>query len=198
MARRGSIVRKGREAAVVRGAQLPRGQVPGCQQHPLTHFGRRFHHRVDRVDDTDEYRLTGLQMPADDLQHSRRILFARQLNVKAPNVQLKKSRQQAAVIHAGAMRSIPVAAWTGMHANTLALLRRKAIEHLAIQRDEVMQQAAGRVEFEGEASLREIDLYAIGSLREATPDIGGGFGYQVREERLARVPRNFRTRVKQA
>jgi hypothetical protein len=85
-----------------------------------------------------------------------------------------------------------------MHADTLALLRREAIEHPVVQRDEVIQQASGWVEFEGEASFREIDLHAIGALLEAAADIGCGFAHQVREERLARVPRNFQDRIKQA
>ena len=85
-----------------------------------------------------------------------------------------------------------------MHTDTLSLLRREVIEHPVVQRDEVIQQASGWVEFEGEASLREIDLYAIGALIEATADIGCGFAHQVREERVARVPQDFRGRIKQA
>jgi hypothetical protein len=64
-ARRGSVVPKGREAAIVRGAQLLCRQAPGCLEHPVTQLPRRFQRGVDRIDDANEYGLTGLQMPSD-------------------------------------------------------------------------------------------------------------------------------------
>ena len=85
-----------------------------------------------------------------------------------------------------------------MDAHTPALLRRKMVEHLVIQRNEIFQQASRRIEFERKTTFGEIDLHAVGAMGETLADISDGFIQQVREESITRVTRNSRTRVKQA
>jgi len=144
VARSGRIVGERREAAIFGGAQLGEGQVAGRHQHPIAHLFGSLHHRIDRIDDASEYALIGAHVAVNQVEHTRRIPLAGQLQLKASRMQPEQRRQQSRIIHAGAMRGVAVAAGTCVNADPGALFHGEMIEHPVVERYEVIQQASGR------------------------------------------------------
>src|SRR5208283_1918375 len=107
-------------------------------------------------------------------------------------------RQEQCVVHVGAMRGILVASWASVHPNFAALLPIEAIEHPVVQLDERVQESAGRIKLQGQASLGEIHLHAMSAGREALPDVTFPLGYEIIQKLLTWVGRQFVRRIKQA
>jgi hypothetical protein len=76
--------------------------------------------------------------------------------------------------------------------------RREVVEHAVVQRDELLEEPAGRIQLEGQPPFGKVDLHAVGAAIETLPDVVHRFAHQIREKGVARVSGNARLRVEQA
>ena len=96
------------------------------------------------------------------------------------------------------MRGILVAARTGVYPNFAAVLSVEEIQNAIIQFAEGVQEPTRRIEFQCQAPLGEIHLYAMSAGCEAFPDVAFSLGYQIVQEFFSRIARQFVFRTKQA
>src|SRR5437667_9266778 len=95
------------------------------------------------------------------------------------------------------MGRVVIAARTGMDTDARAFVGGKAIEDAVVEVDEAAQQLLRRIELHREPPFREVDLHVGRTAREALPDVTLGFAQQIREECVARVPRNTLLRIQE-
>ena len=175
----GCVIGEGRKAAVVRGTQLLNGQN-GCRfKDPIANLLRRLDNWIDGINDSNENEVFGRCKLADQAQNALPIRLTRHLKIEAPDVHLKQVGQKPRIVHVGAVGGIAIATRADMHADLLALFRRKTREHLVVEFDKAAKQSAGGIEFEGETAFGEVNLDGGRSGIEGSSYIGFSFVNQV-------------------
>src|ERR1035438_978885 len=91
-----------------------------------------------------------------------------------------------------------IAAGTSVHANLLPFSIGKPIEHAVVQLNECIQQSAGRIKLECQASFGEIDLHARGVGIQTVANIVRRSLNKIFQEHLARISAQSVLRIEQA
>src|SRR5450432_3288625 len=158
-ARRGSIISKGRETAIVGRSQRLQGNEFCRFEHAIAHLFRTFNFRIYGVRYTHEKHLTGLEQVSDRGEHSAARNFAGQLHIESADLQAKQFGQETRVVHVGAMRGVMIAAGASMHPNPLALSIRESVENAVVQVDKCFQHSAGGIKLQCQPPFGEVDLH---------------------------------------
>ncbi len=172
--------------------------VIGRFQHPLFDFLRGLNTGIDRVGHADEDAVMGSQLRLDDLQYAGPVALAGQLEVEVPHVELEEMWQQLGVVHVRAVGRVPVAAGAAVHADDGALLGREAIERPVVQGDKALQELFGRIEFDRQPPLREVDLDVVGAGPQRAANVGLMLPEKIAEKRLSGIAVDGLLRVEQA
>src|SRR6202034_4525373 len=85
-----------------------------------------------------------------------------------------------------------------MYANAFPLSVGESVEDLVIERDELVENASARVQFEREPALGEVQLYHVRPAGQAAADVGLRLRGQVFEKLPLRITGDAVRRIQQA
>ena len=137
-------------------------------------------------------------MLRDDVEDAARVLLARHLDVDVADVELEQVRQQLGVVDVGAVRRVHVPARARVHADPGTLVVGEALEDAVVERHEVPEKPARRIELAREPALGEVDLDLVGAGVERRADVLLTLADEVVQERVPGVALDPVLRVQEA
>ena len=175
----GGVVGEGGEATVVAGAQAVDGQVTGSGQDAVADQFGGLDAGIDRVGDADEGAGLVGKVIGEDGEDLVRFGLAGELHVEGAGLEPEQDGQQGRVVHVKTVRGVLVTAGAGVYADPGLLGGGEAFQDPVVERDELVQQSAARVELQCKAGLGEVQLDAVRAGIQASSDVGLGLTGEV-------------------